>query len=92
MPGAPSIYYGDEIGLAGEMDPGCRGASRGTRRRGTTSCSPRHAALIALRHATPALRDVAFRPLVERRAGAAYRRGEGAGAVVVAVNAGGRTR
>ncbi|MFX3624921.1 MAG: alpha-glycosidase [Ectobacillus sp.] len=23
-PGAPCIYYGDEIGMAGEMDPGCR--------------------------------------------------------------------
>ena len=26
MPGAPSIYYGDEIGMSGEQDPGCRGA------------------------------------------------------------------
>ncbi len=26
MPGAPCIYYGDEIGLAGEMDPDCRAA------------------------------------------------------------------
>ena len=25
-PGAPAIYYGDEIGLAGGKDPGCRGA------------------------------------------------------------------
>ena len=24
-PGAPSIYYGDEIGLTGANDPGCRG-------------------------------------------------------------------
>ncbi len=26
MPGAPCIYYGDEIGLTGAPDPGCRGA------------------------------------------------------------------
>lgn len=26
LPGAPCIYYGDEIGLAGGMDPDCRGA------------------------------------------------------------------
>jgi glycosidase len=25
-PGAPAIYYGDEIGLMGSKDPGCRGA------------------------------------------------------------------
>ena len=25
LPGAPSIYYGDEIGLQGGKDPGCRG-------------------------------------------------------------------
>jgi len=25
-PGAPAIYYGDEIGLTGGKDPGCRGA------------------------------------------------------------------
>ncbi len=24
MPGSPCIYYGDEIGMAGENDPGCR--------------------------------------------------------------------
>ncbi|HMK08813.1 MAG TPA: glycoside hydrolase family 13 protein [Anaerolineales bacterium] len=26
LPGAPAIYYGDEIGLAGDKDPACRGA------------------------------------------------------------------
>jgi glycosidase len=25
-PGAPAIYYGDEIGISGGKDPGCRGA------------------------------------------------------------------
>jgi len=25
-PGAPAIYYGDEIGMKGDKDPGCRGA------------------------------------------------------------------
>lgn len=26
FPGAPAVYYGDEVGLAGGKDPGCRGA------------------------------------------------------------------
>lgn len=26
LPGAPCVYYGDEIGVGGEMDPGCRAA------------------------------------------------------------------
>ncbi len=26
MPGAPTVYYGDEIGLTGGYEPGCRGA------------------------------------------------------------------
>ena len=26
LPGAPCIYYGDEIGMEGGMDPDCRGA------------------------------------------------------------------
>ena len=26
LPGAPSIYYGDELGMEGGPDPGCRGA------------------------------------------------------------------
>ncbi|MFR5852990.1 MAG: alpha-amylase family glycosyl hydrolase [Lachnospiraceae bacterium] len=25
FPGAPAIYYGDELGTTGENDPGCRG-------------------------------------------------------------------
>ena len=25
FPGSPAIYYGDELGMTGENDPGCRG-------------------------------------------------------------------
>ena len=37
-PGAPCIYYGDEIGLDGRHDPDCRRLSRGTRAAGITTC------------------------------------------------------
>ncbi|NJN21297.1 MAG: glycoside hydrolase family 13 protein [Leptolyngbya sp. RL_3_1] len=55
FPGAPSIYYGDEVGLMGEMDPGCR---RGFPPESDwdQALLKHHQTLIALRHAHPALR------------------------------------
>ena len=87
-PGAPSIYYGDEIGMTGELDPLNRGAfpwdqpeTLGPRR-----CSRRSAGATALRHAHPVLRHgvvrgrrrggpaVAYRARARRHAG--HRRGQ----------------
>jgi cyclomaltodextrinase len=55
FPGAPSIYYGDEVGLMGGMDPDCR---RGFPPESDWDQELLHhyRALIALRHAHPALR------------------------------------
>jgi glycosidase len=55
FPGAPSIYYGDEIGLPGAIDPDSRRGflSEPHWDRETLSY---HRQLIALRHAHPALR------------------------------------
>ena len=62
FPGAPSIYYGDEVGLAGGLDPDCR----------RTFPAPadwhqdllaHHRALIALRATYPALRMGDYRIL-----------------------------
>jgi cyclomaltodextrinase / maltogenic alpha-amylase / neopullulanase len=63
LPGAPCIYYGDEIGLAGGHDPGCRAAMPWGHE--TTWDVPTYRwlrDLAALRHAHPALRrgDVDF--------------------------------
>lgn len=59
FPGAPSLYYGDEVGLPGELDPDCR------RTFPPESAWNRdllriHQDLIALRHQHPALRTGAY--------------------------------
>ena len=75
MPGAPNIYYGDEIGLKGGHDPYCRGAFPwdDTRKwnRGVLVELKR---LIQLRHATPALRRGSFLPIYADQAVVVYAR------------------
>jgi len=57
LPGAPCVYYGDEIGLAGGMDPECREAMPwGNRGRWDEARLQLVRTLIALRAAHPALR------------------------------------
>ncbi len=65
LPGAPCIYYGEEIGMNGGPDPGCRGAFPWEERpswNGDLLETYRQA--IALRHSQPALRTGAYRTLV----------------------------
>jgi neopullulanase len=88
MPGAPCIYYGDEIGMLGEHDPGCRGGFPWDESRWDRSLLATVRSLIALRRTTPAVRGVAFTPLASAGMAAAYLRGSGTGALAVAINAG----
>ena len=65
LPGAPCIYYGDEIGMNGGPDPGCRGAFPWDEKQ-SWDCEMLdfyHQA-IALRHTHSALRTGAYRTLV----------------------------
>ena len=55
FPGAPSIYYGDEVGLPGGPDPDCR-RSFPAKDQWNQDLLKLHRGLIALRHAHPALR------------------------------------
>jgi neopullulanase len=63
-PGAPSIYYGDEIGMRGGHDPANRGAFPWHQRESwNTELLHEFQRLIALRKARPALRRGSFRVL-----------------------------
>lgn len=56
FPGAPCIYYGDEIGMQGRKDPDCRRAFPWDESRWNTGLRDFVKHCIALRHAHPALR------------------------------------
>ncbi|MBE9077016.1 DUF3459 domain-containing protein [Romeria aff. gracilis LEGE 07310] len=62
FPGAPSIYYGDEVGLPGRLDPDCRRVFP-QQPDWNQPLLQLHKDLIALRHAYPALRIGQYRTL-----------------------------
>lgn len=88
LPGAPCIYYGDEIGLAGRSDPDCRRGFPWERSAWDSDLHDFVRGAIALRHATPVLRHGSFRVLAAEGAAVAYLRSDERDAVVVAINAG----
>jgi cyclomaltodextrinase / maltogenic alpha-amylase / neopullulanase len=86
--GAPCIYYGDEIGMAGGHDPANRGAFPWHKpETWDTGLLHEFQRLIALRRARPALRRGSFRFLHARQDVIAYTRQVGDETVVVAINA-----
>jgi glycosidase len=88
LPGAPSIYYGDEIGLAGEMDPGSRGAFPWDESLWDRDLLAFFQASTALRHAQPVLRYGALETVATDGNVHAFRRHDDRSSMVVAVNAG----
>jgi neopullulanase len=89
LPGAPCIYYGDEVGMQGRHDPDNRRAFPWDYRGNWDTALLEYCrAMIALRHAHPVLRHGEFRILAAAGEAVAYGRlGAGAAAVVV-LNAG----
>jgi glycosidase len=62
-PGAPCIYYGDEIGLDGEHDPGCRKSFPWDESRWDKDLLSYVKEVVALRKQNPALRRGDFKRL-----------------------------
>jgi len=88
VPGAPNIYYGDEIGINGRSDPYCRKAFPWHEPESwNNDLLAEVRRLTALRHRLPALRRGAFHALHAASRLAVYERRLGDERVVVAVNA-----
>ena len=87
FPGAPSIYYGDEVGLPGAFDPDCR---RGfpADQDWDQDVLNYHKQLIALRHQYRCLRIGDYRRLYADESVYAFCRTLDKEAVIVAVNVG----
>ncbi len=64
FPGAPSIYYGDEVGQEGGPDPDCRGTFRWARTAWDEDLLAFVRRAIALRRQHPALRRGSYAPLL----------------------------
>jgi len=88
LPGAPCVYYGDEVGMSGRVDPQSRGAFIWDP---ATWDGSLHAWLrdaLLLRASQPALRGDALRILAADRGACAYLRSDGDTHLVVVANAG----
>lgn len=89
LPGAPCIYYGDEVGMEGRHDPDNRGAFPWNESSWDHGLLGLVKALTSLRASSAALRDAEFAVAAASVDAVAYvRRSHGEGAIVM-LNAGG---
>ena len=87
VPGAPNIYYGDEIGMSGGHDPHCRGAFPWQDEASwDTDLLEDIKQYIQLRHDTPALRRGDFRMMYTNECVAVYQRQFEGQTAVIAFN------
>lgn len=87
FPGAPSIFYGDEVALPGGLDPDCRRGFPSVEKWDKEMFAT-HKDLIALRHAHPALRTGKYQTLAAEGDCYVFARILEEEMVVVAVNTG----
>lgn len=90
MPGAPTVYYGDEVGLRGGYDPECRGAMPWDEGQWDTALRDYVRATIRLRHAHSALRRGSYRTVLAEGELFAYERADAKERFVVTFNTAGR--
>jgi cyclomaltodextrinase / maltogenic alpha-amylase / neopullulanase len=88
LPGAPCLYYGDEIGLMGGKDPACRGAFPWDATGWDATIHSFVRAAAALRAREPMLRADGVRVVATLDAAIVFERGSGDERLVVAINAG----
>ena len=88
LPGAPSIYYGDEIGLTGGNDPANRASFPWGEDRWDSALHRYVRSLLRLRSSEPALRHGSTIALAAAGAAFAFERRLDRGRLVVAINAG----
>ncbi|MGH2524375.1 MAG: glycoside hydrolase family 13 protein, partial [Anaerolineales bacterium] len=91
-PGAPCIYYGDEIGLDGKHDPDCRKAFPWDSTKWDHDLLAFVKRCIALRHAHPALRRGAYHRLYAGEGVYVFGRQLEAETLVIALNTASATR
>jgi glycosidase len=88
FPGAPSIYYGDEVGMVGGKDPDCRRAFNWDESSWNHDLRDYFKQCIALRKRYRALRDGEFQVLSAAGNVVAYLRSWGEEKLIVVLNCG----
>jgi len=85
-PGAPCIYYGDEIGLDGGRDPLCRKSFTWHQEDWNVELRDAIKEAITIRHAIPALRTGSYEPIYAQDTVLAYLRRDEMDTVLVILN------
>lgn len=88
LPGAPCVYYGDEVGVEGGIDPDSRRSFPWDESAWDHELFDSIRATFAVRHAEPALRSDEVHITSAAGAALAFLRGTGEGCLAVAINAG----